>query len=241
MPELSVAAFGAVKIPAIVREEAEKFPNLHAGPPEPARRLSTTSFHARMIPDTRARGRGCGVQRPDGAADTRFTPRPGCQPGRNPERQMPLSSRVKLCLTMALLGAVLGCSSDPTSNTTPPTILVSGSLEIPATYDADLDVGAVPAAENFADGDIWNESVSGDVDLLSVVNTTRFKVMGTTAPGYSGCAAANYAADSYALIGATVGTYFCVKTSLNHYAQVKLTKTAVVADHNIEIDYITWN
>ena len=153
---------------------------------------------------------------------------------------MPLSSRISLCLTVGL-SAALGCGSDPTSNTTPPTILVSGSLEIPSTYDADLDAGAIPAAENFADGDIWNESVSESVDLLSVVNTTRFAVMGTTAPGYAGCAAASYAVDSYALIGATVGTYFCVKTGLNHYAQVKLTKAAVIADHNIEIDYVTWN
>jgi hypothetical protein len=154
---------------------------------------------------------------------------------------MPLSSRIKFCLSVGALGAALGCGADATSNTTPPTILVSGSLEIPATYDADLDVGDIPAGGEFARGDIWNESVSADVDNLSVVNTTRFQVMGTTAPGYDGCVAANYAADSYALIGATVGTYFCVKTSLNHYAQVKLTKTAVVADHNIEIDYITWN
>jgi hypothetical protein len=181
------------------------------------------------------------LQQADLAADTRFTPCPRCQAGRYPERQMSMSSRIHLCLTVGFLGAILGCGSDPTSNTTPPTILVSGSLEIPATYDADLDAGVIPPAENFADGDIWNESVSADVDNLSIVSTTRFKVMGTTAPGYAGCVAATYAADSYPLIGATLGTYFCVKTGQNHYSQVKLTKTAVTADHNIEIDYITWN
>jgi hypothetical protein len=151
------------------------------------------------------------------------------------------SKRIVLAVGLAI--CLVGCSSDDMTggtDNTPHDILLSGTLDIPATYDADLDAGTVQTAETFADGDIWNESVSGDVDQLSVVDTSRFAVMGAAAPNYAACAAATYGSTSYQLIGAPLGVYFCVHTDQNRYAEVQLTKTAVEGDHNISISFTTW-
>lgn len=144
-------------------------------------------------------------------------------------------------LGLALIATLLACSSNPTTDTTTHTVLVTGSLEIPATYDVDLDTGTVPTIDLIATGDLWNESVSDNEDILNATNSTQFKAMGTTEPGYAGCAAASYGTAGFPLIGATLGTWFCVRTTLQHYAEVQLTKTATTGDHNIEIAYTTWN
>lgn len=82
--------------------------------------------------------------------------------------------------------------------------------------------------------------MSESVDQLSVVDSSRVAVMGASAPDYAACAGAAYGSASYPLIGATVGTYFCVRTDQHHYAEAKLTKTATTSNHNINLDFTTW-
>lgn len=82
--------------------------------------------------------------------------------------------------------------------------------------------------------------MSESVDQLSVEDSSRVAVMGASAPDYAACAGAAYGSASYPLIGATARTYFCVRTDQHHYAEVKLTKTATTSNHNINVDFTTW-
>jgi hypothetical protein len=116
----------------------------------------------------------------------------------------------------------------------------SGSINIPQTYIADLDQGVVVDNSHQGQGDIWFEAATPAERYLTPWNGTLLALVGTVAPGSSGCQSASYSSNKIAIADLPEGTYVCVQTNEGRYSQVRIEAPVGPSPGTLSISYTTW-
>jgi hypothetical protein len=129
----------------------------------------------------------------------------------------------------------------PTPTSTPEsTPHVSGSLDIPQTYIVDLDQGVVVDNAHQDLGDFWFEAATPTARYVTPWNGTQIALVGTVAPGLSGCQSAGYSSNKIAIADLPAGTYVCVQTNEGRYSQVRIDAPVGPSPGMLSISYTTW-
>lgn len=128
----------------------------------------------------------------------------------------------------------------PTPTPTPTPVLIrvhsSGTLRIRQTFLADLDEGQ----EIQAGADVWFEADTATSRFITPRNGATIAKMGTGAPGKNGCAGANLSTTRVDLNQLPVGTYVCVKTNQNRFAQFRIDAGPGPSPGTLTISWTTW-
>jgi hypothetical protein len=117
---------------------------------------------------------------------------------------------------------------------------VRGSLDIPQTYIVDLDQGVVVDNAHQDLGDFWFEAATPTERYVTPWNGTQIALVGTVAPGLSGCQSASYSSNKIAIADLPVGAYICVQTNEGRYSQVRIEAPVGPSPGTLSISYITW-
>ncbi len=118
---------------------------------------------------------------------------------------------------------------------TAPVVHSSGSLDIGASYLADLDAGVI----SIAGGDIWYHAVNATTRYLEPANgATMAKVSGSV--GKNGCMSAPLSSSPINFTNLPVGTYVCVHTNEGRYSQFRVNALFGPAPSTLRIGYTTW-
>ena len=112
-------------------------------------------------------------------------------------------------------------------------------LDIPQTYLADLDEGAVV---NNSSADLWFHAVTAWEMYLEPRNGARFWVGNGSNRGYDGCSSGggSYSTARVPLDDVPVGTYVCVRTNGGRYSQFRVNSLSSGYPKNLKIGYTTW-
>jgi hypothetical protein len=116
----------------------------------------------------------------------------------------------------------------------------SGSIDIPQTYIVDLDQGVVVDNSHQDQGDFWFEAATPTDRYITPWNGTQIALVGTHAPGLSGCQSASYSSNKIAIAELPVGTYVCVQTNEGRYSQVRIDAPVGPSPGTLSISYTTW-
>ncbi len=118
----------------------------------------------------------------------------------------------------------------------PPVVPVTystGPLNIPQTYQADLDSGTVGGAG----GDIWYQAVTSVNKFITPINGAKLSVSGPTNRGYAGCSTASYSGNKISVWTLPIGTYVCVKTNEGRISEFRLNG---YSGTTMKLGYTTW-
>jgi hypothetical protein len=126
------------------------------------------------------------------------------------------------------------------SSTLVPVTYSSGILDIPQTYIVDLDQGVVVDNAHQDQGDFWFEAATPTERYVTPWNGTQIALVGTVAPGLSGCQSASYSSNKIAIADLPVGTYVCVQTNEGRYSQVRIEAPVGPSPGTLSISFITW-
>jgi hypothetical protein len=126
------------------------------------------------------------------------------------------------------------------SSTLEPVTYSSGTLDIPQTYIVDLDQGVVVDNAHQDQGDFWFEAATPIERYVTPWNGTQIALVGTVAPGLSGCQSASYSSNKIAIADLPVGTYVCVQTNEGRYSQVRIEAPVGPSPGTLSIGFITW-
>ncbi len=141
---------------------------------------------------------------------------------------------------LALL-VMAACGESPTAPSAS-TVYRSGTLQLPQTYAADLDEGAIvpnPHDKN----DLWLEAVTADERYLSPTGATLV-VYGPTAPGLQGCAAATLSNSRISIASLAVGVFLCARTDDGRLVEMRIVGLPGPTSNLLPvltIDYTTYN
>jgi hypothetical protein len=94
----------------------------------------------------------------------------------------------------------------------------TGPIDLPQTWSANLDNGAVGGAGT----DIWYEAVTSDEKYLTPKGSARLALGNGSNRGYEGCVGEDFSADRVALEDMPVGTYVCAKTDQGRISQFRV-------------------
>ena len=118
----------------------------------------------------------------------------------------------------------------------PPVVPVTYStslLDIPQTYEADLDNATVGAPG----ADLWFEAVTNVERYITPVNGARLALGDGTNRGFAGCSAAAFSPNRVPIGLMTPGTYVCLKTNEGRISQFRVNG---FAGTTLKIGYTTW-
>jgi len=109
----------------------------------------------------------------------------------------------------------------------------TGSIDLPQTYRANLDNGAVggPGA------DIWYRAVNPIIKFIVPRNGALLARGDGSNRGYAGCNAESFSASQIPLASIPVGTYVCVKTNAGRISQFRVNG---FVGTTMKIGYTTW-
>ncbi len=124
------------------------------------------------------------------------------------------------------------------TNTPVPVTFSTGGIDIPQTYHADLDNGAMPGTG--AQQDFWFEAVSAAEKYLTPQNGARFAIWGTSAPGMYDCLNKGKNTNKIALSDLPVGTYVCYKTTEGRPGAFRVNAISGGGSQTLSIGYTTW-
>ena len=141
--------------------------------------------------------------------------------------------------------ATLTPTATPTLTPTPmPVMIASGFLEIPQTYQADLDTGSVPRdpkSPAYADVDLWFDAASSNERYLEPYNGASMLVMGTTAIGFNECTNMQATVTRVDINVLPSGTYLCVSTNIKNTSVVRVNSIDYSSPGTLRLDFMTWH
>ena len=135
----------------------------------------------------------------------------------------------------------------PTVTPTPtplPVVIASGLLEIPQTYMADLDSGAVPRdpkSPAYADVDLWFDAVSPNERYLEAYNGASMLLMGSAQVGFDQCRNLQASVARLDINTLPSGTYICVLTNIKNTSVVRINSIDYSSPGMLRLDYMTWH
>lgn len=99
-----------------------------------------------------------------------------------------------------------------------------GRLEIPQTWEWDLDDGVVGhiGQPDAASLDLWYEAVNADLRYIVPTNHALLSVVGQESAGYAGCASARLPSTRIALNKFKKSTFVCVRTGEDRYSEFSI-------------------
>jgi len=113
-------------------------------------------------------------------------------------------------------------------------VLYSSSVQIASSYTADLDTADGHYA-GIGKDDVWFEKVNEKKALFNPIGTAGLVRM-SSKPSSAACAHATYVYREYN-IGKSVGRWFCVETTEDRYARVRLVSWT---PSTLTIKFTTW-
>lgn len=114
-----------------------------------------------------------------------------------------------------------------------PVTFSTGPIDLPQTWSANLDNGAVGGAGT----DIWYEAVTNVEKYLTPKGSARLALGDGTNRGYAGCASEDFSADRVPLGDMPPGTYVCAKTDQGRISQFRVNG---FAGTTMKLGYTTW-
>ncbi|MDH3262444.1 MAG: SH3 domain-containing protein [Paracoccaceae bacterium] len=114
-----------------------------------------------------------------------------------------------------------------------PTVVSTGSLNLPETRRLNLDNGNI----GMAGADIWYRAHMPDVRRLVPINGAQFARGDGSDRGYAGCLAESYSSNPLYAGDVPVGTHVCVRTSEGRISQFRVDG---VAGTDVVLSYTTF-
>lgn len=111
----------------------------------------------------------------------------------------------------------------------------SGTIDIPQTLAADLDLGVLSGE---ADADIWFRASTGQVHYLAPVNGAKAEYRGGSPPGRDGCATASYSTGEVLIKVPSPGFYVCVLTNEGRYSELRVYSGEDAG--SVRVTFTTW-
>jgi hypothetical protein len=125
------------------------------------------------------------------------------------------------------------------SPTPAPAVYKAAHIEVPQTWLADLETGAVTGSSSTAD--FWFEAVSAAEKYLTPKNGAKFLIVGST-PSYSTCSGAAVSTAKIPLASIPDGTWMCYKTNDGRFGRMQFdTITPGPGAQTMRIDFRTWS
>jgi len=125
----------------------------------------------------------------------------------------------------------------PETTPEPPTTYATGFLEIPQTWQADLDEGVVGSGPG---ADIWFEAETATARYVTPLHGASIAIVGNTPVGRDGCAQAALYAARVHVDGLQEGTYVCVRTNEGRYSQFRVNAPIGPSPGTLMIGFTTW-
>jgi hypothetical protein len=135
----------------------------------------------------------------------------------------------------------------PTATLTPtpmPVVIASGTLEIPRTYQVDLDAGAIPTdpkSPAYADVDLWFDAVTPSERYLEPYGGGSMLVMGAGEVGLDTCRGVQASVARVDINALPAGTYLCVTTNIGNTSIVRVNSIDYSSPGKLRLDFITWH
>jgi hypothetical protein len=125
----------------------------------------------------------------------------------------------------------------PADTVEPPRTHATGALDIPQTWQADLDEGAVGSGSA---ADIWFEAQTATARYVTPLHGATIAIVGTRSVGRDGCAAAPLSGARIHVNQLPEGTYVCVRTSQGRYSQFRVNAPVGPSPGRLMIGFTTW-
>jgi hypothetical protein len=124
-----------------------------------------------------------------------------------------------------------------TVNPGAPTTHATGALDIPQTYEADLDNGTIGSSG----ADIWFEAVSATSRYVTPRNGAKIVKVGTGGISRDICASASVSSSKININNLPSGTYVCVRTNEGRVSGFRVNATVGASPGTLKIGFTTWN
>lgn len=129
------------------------------------------------------------------------------------------------------------CRGNRGSDRNPPQTYRTGLLDVPQTFNVDLDEGRV----GNSGADFWYQAETRVKKFITPRNGAEISVSGVRNRGYQGCAAADYSDRPVSLSDIPVGTYVCVRTSEGRISEFRMNAIIPAGETTrLKIGYTTW-
>ncbi|QKV19859.1 hypothetical protein [Oricola thermophila] len=112
----------------------------------------------------------------------------------------------------------------------------TGRLDIPQTYQFDLDRGAVTRSG----ADFWFQAETASLLYLVPQNGARIGVGDRSNRGAAGCATARYTGNRVSLRDLPVGSYICARTNEGRISQFRINGLSGGSPKTLSIGFMTW-
>ncbi len=117
-----------------------------------------------------------------------------------------------------------------------PRTFSTGPIDVPQTYQFDLDRGAVTR-----DGaDFWFQAETASLLYLVPSNGARIGVGDRSNRGAAGCAGARMTGDRVSISDLPVGSYVCARTNEGRITQFRVNAISAGSPKTLSIGYTTW-
>lgn len=117
------------------------------------------------------------------------------------------------------------------------TVHSQGTLNIPQTYQANLDTGTVGGGG----ADIWFQADTATKRFITPQNGAQIAKFGTSAPSINDCAAADLSGNRININNLPQGTYVCVMTNAGRYGRFSIAAAVGPSPGTLKITFTTWN
>jgi hypothetical protein len=138
---------------------------------------------------------------------------------------------------------VCGCGSNSPTSPTGGTVFRQGTLVIPQTFIADLDEGVL-VNNPLGPSDVWFEAASA-TDWFFSSTGASMAVIGTSAPGFSGCNTAHLSISRIPMSTLTAGLYLCAKSDQGRFVEIRVVAIPVKQppgiDPTLTLSFTTYN
>ena len=117
-----------------------------------------------------------------------------------------------------------------------PRTAATGGLDIPQTYQFDLDRGAVTRTG----ADFWFQAETASLLYLVPQGGARIGVGDRSNRGAAGCAAARMTTERVSLRDIPVGSYICARTNEGRISQFRINAVSAGSPKTLSIGFTTW-
>jgi hypothetical protein len=121
----------------------------------------------------------------------------------------------------------------PPAPVEPPVTFSTGPIDLPQTWNANLDNGVVGGGGV----DIWYEAVTDSEKYLVPKGGAKLALGDGSNRGYAGCVGEDFSTDRVPLEDMPVGTYVCAKTDQGRISQFRING---FAGTTMKLGYTTW-
>jgi len=137
----------------------------------------------------------------------------------------------------------------PPTNTPQPTptrtpvMISSGTIDIPQTYLADMDTGAIPMNPKdslYNEVDLWFEAVTPQERYLETYNGATWSILGPNAVNYQDCVNMAPSASRMDIRNLPSGTYICLFTNIKNISIMRINSINYEYKGVIRLDFTTW-